>query len=88
MTVKKPIPEQLLQPIVTAANMTMNRSEFPEISSNLLKARENSRTQTGRGFGFASLVEKLPRDFLTHHCGAYQLQLPHYFKLFYGSVAS
>ena len=87
MTVKKPIPKQLLQPIVTAANMTMNQSEFPEVSSNLLKAREHSRTLSGRGFGFASLVEKLARDFLTHHCAAYQLQLPHYFKLFYGSVA-
>ena len=60
MTVKKPIPKQLLQPNVTAANMTMNRSEFPEVSSNLLKARDHSVA----------------------------LQLPHYFKLFYGMQCS
>ena len=32
----------------------MGQSEFPAITSNLLKAREKSRIQSAVGFGFAS----------------------------------
>ena len=40
----------------------MNQSEFPTITSNLLKAREKSRLQGAIGFGFASHRLKLWRE--------------------------
>ena len=45
MTVEKPKPKLLLQPITTGANSAMNHSEFLGITCNLLKAI---------GFGFVS----------------------------------
>ena len=56
MTVVKPKPKQLLRPIATATNSTMNQSQFLAISCNSLEAREKSRVQgaIGFGFGFAS----------------------------------
>ena len=54
MTVEKPKPKQLLQPITTGANSTMNQSEFLLITSNLLKGWEKSRIHGAIGFGFAS----------------------------------
>ena len=53
MTVEKPNPKQLLRPITTGANSTMNQSQFLVIISNLLKAREKSRIHGVIGFGFA-----------------------------------
>ena len=40
----------------------MGQSEFPAITSNLLKAREKSRIQSAVGFGFASHWLKNWRD--------------------------
>ena len=54
MTVEKPKPKQLLRPITTEANSTMNQSQFPAITCKSLKARENSRVHGAIGFGFAS----------------------------------
>ena len=54
MTVEKPKPKQLLRPITTETNSTMNQSQFLAITCNSLKARENSRVQGGIGFGVAS----------------------------------
>ena len=56
MTVVKPKPKQLLRPITTGANSTMNQSQFLAISCNSLEAREKSRVQgaIGFGLGFAS----------------------------------
>ena len=42
------------RPITTGADRAINQSEFLEITSNLLKAREKSRVQGAIGFGFAS----------------------------------
>ena len=54
MTVEKPKPKQLLRPITTGANSTMNQSEFLLITSNSLKGREKSCVHGTIGFGFAS----------------------------------
>ena len=56
MTVEKPKPKpkQLLRPITTGANSTMNQSRFVAITCNSLKAREKSRVHDAIGFGFAS----------------------------------
>ena len=56
MTVEKPKPKQLHQPITTEADRAMNQSQFLAIIWNLLKAGEKSRVQgaIGFGFGFAS----------------------------------
>ena len=54
MTVEKPKPKQLLQPITTGANSAMNQSQFLAIMWNLLKAREKSGVHGAIGFGFAS----------------------------------
>ena len=40
MTVEKPKPKQLLQPITTAADSAMNQSQFLAISCNSLEARK------------------------------------------------
>ena len=54
MTVEKPKPKQLLRPITTGTNSTMNQSEFLLITSNSLKGREKSCIHGAIGFGFAS----------------------------------
>ena len=54
MTVEKPKPKQLLQPITTGADSAMNQSQFLAITCNSLKAREKSRVRGAIGFGFAS----------------------------------
>ena len=54
MTLEKPKPKQLLRPITTGADSTMNQSQLLAITCNLLKAREKSRVQGAIGFGFAS----------------------------------
>ena len=50
MTVKKPKPKQLLQPITTGAGSTMNQSQFLAITCNSLKAQEKSRVHGAIGF--------------------------------------
>ena len=56
MTVEKQKTKQLLRPITTGANSVINQSQFLAITSNPLKAREQSRVHgvIGFGFGFAS----------------------------------
>ena len=54
MTVEKPIPNLLLQPITTGANNTINQSEFLEITWNSPKVREKSHVQGAISFDFAS----------------------------------
>ena len=54
MTVEKPKPKQLLQPITTGAGSAMNQSQFLAISCNSLEAREKSRVHGAIGFGFSS----------------------------------
>ena len=54
MTVEKPKPKQLLQPITTGADSAMNQSQFLAITCNSLKAREKSRVPGAIAFGFAS----------------------------------
>ena len=54
MTVEKPKPTQLLRPITTGANSTMNQSQFLAITCNSLKAREKSCIHGVIGFGFGS----------------------------------
>ena len=51
MNVEKPKPKQLLRPITTGADSTMNQSQ---ITCNSLKGREKSRVHGAIGFGFAS----------------------------------
>ena len=54
MTVEKPKPKQLLQPITTGADSAMNQSQFLAITCNSLEARERSRVHGAIGFGLAS----------------------------------
>ena len=54
MTVEKPKPKQLVRPITTGTNSTINQSQLLEITCNSLEAREKSRVQGAIGFGFAS----------------------------------
>ena len=54
MTVIKQKLKQLLRPITTGTNSTMNQSQFLAISCNSLEAREKSHAQGAIGFGFAS----------------------------------
>ena len=54
MTVEKPKPKQLLRPITTGANSSMNQSQFLAITCNAPEAREISRVHGAFGFGFAS----------------------------------
>ena len=54
MTVEKPKPKQLLQPITTGTNSSMNQSQFLVITCNSLEAREKSRVHGAIGFDFAS----------------------------------
>ena len=62
MTVEKPKPKQLLQPMTTGADSATNQSQFLVITCNSLKAREKSRVHGGTGFGFASHWLKNWRD--------------------------
>ena len=54
MTVEKPKPKQLLRPITTGANSSMNQSQFLAIACNSPEAQEISRVHGAIGFGFAS----------------------------------
>ena len=54
MTVEKPKPKQLLRPITTGADSSMNQSQFLAITCNSLEAREKSRVRGAIGFGFDS----------------------------------
>ena len=54
MTVEKRKPKQLLRPITTGADTTMNQSQFLAIACNSLVAREKSRVHGAIGFGFDS----------------------------------
>ena len=54
MTVEKPKPKQLLRPITTGINSTMNQSQSLAITCNSLEAREKSRVRGANGFGLAS----------------------------------
>ena len=54
MTVEKPKPKQLLRPIATGTNSSMNQSQFLAITCNAPEAREISRVHGAIGFGFAS----------------------------------
>ena len=62
MTVEKPKPRQLLRPITTGTNSSMNQSQFLAITCNSLEAREKSRVHGAIGFGFASHWLKIWRD--------------------------
>ena len=62
MTVEKPKPKQLLQPITTGTNSARNQSQFLAITCNSLEAREKSRVHGAIGFGFASHWLKNWRD--------------------------
>ena len=62
MTVEKPKPKQLLPPITTGTNSSMNQSQFLAITCNSLEAREKSRVHGAIGFGFASHWLKNWRD--------------------------
>ena len=52
MTVEKPKPKQLLQPIITGAGSAMNESQFA-ITCNSLEAREKSHVYGAIRFGFS-----------------------------------
>ena len=67
MTVEEPIAKLLLRSIIAGEKSAMNQSELLAITCNLPQAREKSRLQTAIGFGFASLIEKLARDFWANH---------------------
>ena len=54
MTVEKPKPKQLLRPITTGTNSSMNQSQFLAITCNSPEAREISRVHGAIGFGFSS----------------------------------
>ena len=54
MTFEKPKPKQLLRPIITGTNSTMNQSQFLAITCDSLEAREKLRVRGAIGFGFDS----------------------------------
>ena len=54
MIVEKPKPKQLLRPITTGTNSSMNQSQFLAITCNAPEAREISRVYGAIGFGFVS----------------------------------
>ena len=58
MSVVKPKPKQLLQPITTDANSAMSQSEYETITCSWGKARENARVQAVIGIAFASHLLK------------------------------
>ena len=59
MTVKNPIPKELIRPITTGANSAMSQSEFPVVSCNLPQLWEKLLVQGTIGFGFASHLLKI-----------------------------
>jgi len=64
MTVEKPKPKQLLRPITTGTNSSMNQSQFLAITCNPSEAQEKSCVHGVIGFGFAShWLKKLARVF-------------------------
>ena len=65
MTVEKPKPKQLLRPITTGTNSSMNQSQFLAITCNSPEAREISRVHGAIGFGFASHWLKNWRESIT-----------------------
>ena len=54
MTVEKPKPKQLLQPITPGADSAMNQSQFLAITCNSLRARGKSCVHGAIDFGFAT----------------------------------
>ena len=54
MTVEKPKPKQLVRPITTGTNSSMNQSEFLATTCNSPEAREKSRVHVAIGFVFVS----------------------------------
>jgi len=62
MTVEKPKPKHLLQPITRGATSAMNQSQFLAITCNSAEAREKSRVHGA--IGFASHWLKNRRDSL------------------------
>jgi len=54
MTVEKPKPKQLFQPITRGTNSSMNQSEFLAITCNSPETWEKSLVHGATGFGFAS----------------------------------
>ena len=62
MTVEKTKLNQLLRPIITGTNSSMNQSQFLAITCNSPEAREKSRVHGAIGFGFASYWLKNWRD--------------------------
>ena len=54
MSVEKPKPKQLLRPITSGADSTMNQSQFLAISCNSLDTREKSHVPGAIGYSFAS----------------------------------
>ena len=53
-TVEKPNPKQLLRPVTTGTNSTMNQSQFLAITCNSPEAREKARVHGAIGFCFDS----------------------------------
>jgi len=49
-----PKPKQLLRPITTGTDSSMNQSQFLAITCNSLEAREKTRVRGAIDFGFAS----------------------------------
>ena len=62
MIVEKPKPKQLLRPITTGTNSSMNQSQLLAITCNSREEREKSRVHGAIGFGFASQWLKNWRD--------------------------
>ena len=62
MIVEKPKPKQLLRPITTGTNTSMNQSQLLAITCNSREEREKSRVHGAIGFGFASHWLKNWRD--------------------------
>ena len=62
LTVEKPKPKQLLRPITTGTNSSINQSQLLAITCNSPEAREISRVYGAIGFGFASHWLKIWRE--------------------------
>ena len=62
MTVEKPKLKQLLRPITTGTNSSMDQSQFLAITCNSREGREKSRAHGAIGFDFASHWLKNWRD--------------------------
>ena len=62
MTFEKQKPKQLLRPITSGTNSSMNQSQSLAIACNSLEAQEKSHVHDVIGFGFASHWLKNWRD--------------------------